>query len=49
MHKFTLPSIWVGAVLIDIGSALIYRPLGFIVAGAFLLVAGVISATKGKN
>jgi hypothetical protein len=48
MNRFTLLSIGIGAVLIVIGSALIYHPLGFIVAGGFLFAAGVLSI-KGKK
>jgi hypothetical protein len=48
MNRFTLLSLVLGAALIDAGSALIYHPLGLIVAGAFLLVAGIISV-KGRK
>jgi len=32
----------VGATLVTIGAALIYRPLGFLVAGIFLLILAVV-------
>jgi hypothetical protein len=48
VNRFTLLSLALGAALIDTGSALIYHPLGYIVAGAFLLTVGTISA-KGKK
>jgi hypothetical protein len=47
-NRFTLGSIVLGAVLIDAGAALIFHPLGFIVAGCFLLVAGELSLKAKK-
>jgi hypothetical protein len=49
MNRFTLLSLTLGAVLVDVGAALIYHPLGFIVAGAFLFVTGVLSIKGGKK
>jgi hypothetical protein len=43
MNRFTIFSLSLGAALIDAGVAWIYRPLGLIVAGAFLLAAGILS------
>jgi hypothetical protein len=48
VNRFTLISIALGAALIDVGAALIYHPLGFVVAGTFLLTAGILSS-KGKK
>ncbi len=48
LNSFTMLSIVLGAALIDAGAALVYRPAGFIVGGAFLLTAGVLSV-KGKK
>lgn len=46
MNRFTLISIALGASLVDAGAALVYHPLGFIVAGLFLLAAGILSRGK---
>jgi len=48
MNRFTVGSLVLGAALVDTGAALIYHPLGFVVAGLFLLTAGVLAA-KGKK
>jgi hypothetical protein len=48
MNRFVLGSLILGAVLVDAGAAWIYRPLGLLVAGAFLLMAGIVSS-KGKK
>jgi len=47
-NRFTLASLFLGSALIVTGSALIFYPLGFIVAGLFLLYAGAVSL-KGRK
>lgn len=48
LNRFTLASLCLGSALIVTGSALIFHPLGYIVAGLFLLYAGAVSI-KGRK
>jgi len=42
-NRFALGSLFSGAAFIVTGSALIFHPLGFLVAGVFLFSAGLLA------
>jgi LPXTG-motif cell wall-anchored protein len=49
MNRFTILSAVLGFSLLVWGAAKIYHPLGFIVAGALLLVLAFVTARKKKT
>jgi len=48
MNRFTVLSAVLGFALLVAGSALIYRPLGFIVAGSLLLGLALTTARRKR-
>lgn len=49
MNIFTSISAVAGVVLLSIGAAMIYRPLGLVAAGALLLAAAFVSANRKRK
>jgi preprotein translocase subunit SecD len=49
MNIFTGISAVAGLVLVSAGTAMVYRPLGFITAGALLLAAAFVSANRRRR
>lgn len=46
--RIKLGSLFLGAILVTIGSAMIYHPLGFVVPGIFLMVAALKPTKKAE-
>lgn len=49
MNRFTILSAALGFALLVAGAALVYRPLGFIVAGSMLLALAFATAKRKKT